>query len=189
MAILKDVGETLKALLQQGISELSADDSITFDSPADIESTTTPKLSVFLYQIVESSYLRNTGSEPVGIDRMRYPPLTLDLHYIFTPYAKNREIELIILEKLMQIFYDSPVLREEMLMGSLKGSGNDEIRIVPDNLTLDDVNKLWERFPNRAFKISPSYILTPVRVPSGRPPVRISRVMEKDIDLYRMGKK
>jgi hypothetical protein len=187
MSVIKAVGESLQVLLRKNISELSADDSIIFDSPADIESGKTPKLSIFLYQIVENSFLRNTESEYIGIDQMRNPPLIIDLHFLFTPYANNRETEFIIFEKLMQLLFDYPVLRENMLHESLKGNGNKEIRIVPNNISFEDLNKLWERFPNKSFKLSTSYILTPVKIPSGKPLSTIKRVMEKNIDFYRLG--
>lgn len=181
MAILRDVGLSLKKLLQQKIPDLSQENSIIFDSPADIEPTASPRLSIFLYQVAEDAYLRNSGPEAVNSDKMRPPPLALDLHYLFTPYHQNREIELLILEKLMQVLYDYPVIRGNMLEGSLKESGNDEIRIVANNLKFEDINKLWERFPNKAFKISASYILSPVRIPSGKEPAVITRVRERDI--------
>ncbi len=186
MAILKDIGDSLKALLQDNITELKADNSIVFDSPAEIEPTGNTMLSVFLYQIIENGYLRNTSSEPIDTDKMRYPPLILDLHFIFTPYAKVKETELIIIEKLMQLFYDTSVLKGDLLKGGLIEAGNKEIRVVPTNFTFDEINKLWERFPSKPFKLSASYILSPVRIPSGKPPAVIKRVMEKDIDLYRM---
>jgi hypothetical protein len=118
---------------------------------------------------------------------MHHPPLLVDLHYLFTPYAKNRETELIILERIMQIFYDNPVLKNEQLKGSLRKSGNDEIRIIPNNVSFEEINKLWERFPNKAFKLSVSSILTPVLIPSEKPPVMIKRVKDTEIDVYKMG--
>jgi hypothetical protein len=180
-SVIKDVGESLQNLLKDKIFELSAPDSIIFDSPADIESGKTPKLSIFLYQIVENSLLRNAECEPVGIDKMRYPPLIIDLHFLFTPYANNRVTEFIIFEKVMQILFDHPVL------SSLKRNGNEEIRIVPNNISFEDLNKLWERFPNKSFKLSTSYILTPVKIPSSKLPKDIKRVLEKNIDYYRIG--
>lgn len=184
MAILIDIGESLKKYLQKEIIELSDENSIVFDSPADVESPVNPKLSIFLYDIVENSFQRNPEPEFIGKDKMRYPPLILDLYYIFTPYAKNRETELLILEKIFQIFYDNPVLKGDMLKDSLKGTGNDEIRVETNNLKFDDMNKLWERFPNKPFKLPASYILTPVIFPSGRPIADIRRVLEKDIKMY-----
>lgn len=184
MAILRDVGESVKELLHQKIYELSDENSILFDSPADIEATTTPKLSMFLYQIVENSHLRNVEPKPIGIDQMRYSPLALDLYYIFTPFANNRETEIIILERIMQIFYDNAVIKDEMLTVSLKESGNDKIRVIANNLSFEELNKLWERFPNKDFKLSVSYIFTPIKIPSEKPDTRIKRVIEKDIKVY-----
>jgi len=183
MAILRDVGESVKELLHQKIYELSDENSILFDSPADIEATTTPKLSMFLYQIVENSHLRNVEPKPIGIDQMRYSPLALDLYYIFTPFANNRETEVIILERIMQIFYDNAVIKDEMLTVSLKESGNDKIRVIANNLSFEELNKLWERFPNKDFKLSVSYIFTPIKIPSEKPDIRIKRVIEKDIEV------
>lgn len=185
MAVLKDIGESLKEFLRSNITELKPVNSIVFDSPADIEPTGNPTLSVFLYQIIENSNLRNAPPEPIDIDKMKYPPLILDLYFIFTPYSKNKEIELIIIEKLMQLFYDNSVLKKDMLVGGLKATGNDEIRVIPNNLTFEEINKLWERFPSKPFKLSASYILSPVRIPSGKPIEMIKRVMEKNIDVYR----
>lgn len=184
MTILRDVGESVKELLRQKISELSDENTILFDSPADVEDTTTPKLSMFLYQIVENGHLRNVEPKSTGIDQTRYPPLALDLYYIFTPFANNRETEVIILERIMQIFYDNAIIKGEMLTLSLKESGNDEIRIIPNNLSFEELNKLWERFPNKNFKLSVSYILTPVKIPSEKPDTIIKRVIEKDIKVY-----
>lgn len=187
MAIILDIGDSLRTLLLKKISELPDENAIVFDSPVDIEANSNTKLSIFLYQVVENSFLKNIGPEYVGRSEMRHPPLLIDLYYLFTPYAKNRETELIIIEKLLQVFYDNPVLRKELLKESLKGSGNDEIRIVPNNVTFEEINKLWERFPNKAFKLSVSCILTPVRIPSEKPLEMIKRVMQKEIDIHEIG--
>lgn len=185
--ILRDVGNTLKKLLKDNITELSDEDSILFNSPADIvQPTTTAKLSIFLYQITGNSHLRNAEPEPIGINQVGYPPLALDLFYLFTPYAQNRETEFIVLEKIMQIFHDNSVLKKQMLQGSLKASGNDEIRVVLNTPTLEELNKLWGMFPNKAFKLPVSYMLTPVKIPSEKTK-EFTRVIEKDIDLYLIG--
>ena len=186
--LLRDVGETLKKLLKKNINEISDENSIIFDSPADIESAATAKLSVFLYQIMENTHLRNAEPIPIGTTQMRYAPLTVDLFYLFTPYAQNRETETIILERLMQIFHDNSVLKGQMLQGNLKASGNDEIRVVSNGLTLEELNKLWGMFPNKSYKLSVSYMLTPIMIPSEKA-YDIKRVVEKDIDLYMIGDK
>ncbi|MBU0702111.1 DUF4255 domain-containing protein [bacterium] len=181
--ILRDVNETLKVFFRKNISELSEENSITFDSPSNITTTSSPKLSVFLYHIIENTHLRNTEPTPIGLNQMQSPPLIVDLFYLFTPYAQSSETELIILEKVMCMFYDNAILKGEILREDLRKTGNNEIRVVSNNLTFEESNKLWERFPDKPFKLSASYILTPVRIPSGKKKT-ISRVIEKEIDMY-----
>lgn len=186
MTVLRDVSLTLKELLFPNIPEFKEHSNlVVFDSPADI-STTGNLLSIFLYQIVENSSLRNINPEPIDTNQLRYPPLALDLYYIITAYGTDRETELLIVERLMQIIHDVSVLKGGMLKGDLAKTGNTEIRIVPNNLTFEEINKLWERFPNKPYKLSASYIISPVRIPSGKDPMKITRVIERDIDLHRM---
>lgn len=186
MTVLRDVGETLKQILQSNIPELKNNQSsVVFESPADIVTSGSTILSIFLYQIVENGFLRNIEPEPIDITKMRYPPLTLDLYYLFTPYAQDRETELLIIEELMQIFHDTSVLRGNSLKNNLVSAGNNEIRIIPNSLTFDEINKLWERFPNKSYKLSVSYILSPVRIPSAKDPANITRVINREINVYR----
>ncbi len=58
MAILIDIGDSLKDFIQNNVSDLKPG-SIVFDSPAEIDQPGTPMLSIFLYQIVENSFLKN----------------------------------------------------------------------------------------------------------------------------------
>lgn len=184
--VLRDVGETMKEFIRQNIPELSGEDSVLFDSPADIKPKAVTILSIFLYQVVINSHLRNIEPMPVGLDQLEYPPLIVDLFYLFTPYAQNRETELIVLERVMQIFHDHSVLKGEILQGTLEESGNDKIRVVANSLSSEDLSKLWERFPETAFKLSISYLVTPVKIASERKK-DITRVIEKNINLYTIG--
>lgn len=182
--VLRDVGETLKKMLKPNIPELSEESAMVFDSPADMESSTNARLSIFLYQTAVNSDLKNIGQSPVGEDKMQNPPLILDLSYIFTPYAQHRETELIIMERLMQVFHDNRVLKGDVLQGTLKESGNNEIRVYSNSLTLEELNRLWGTFPNKAFKLSASYLLTPVIIPSATQ-IGVDRVKQKDLSMYR----
>lgn len=164
--VLRDVSDTLKMLFKANIPELTDENAIVFESPAEIEPSTSAKLSVFLYQITENVHLRNLP--PVITDnRMHDPPMVVDLHYMFTPYATSRETELIILERVLQIMHDHSVLEGEILQGQLReGEDNQAIKAVTCQLSFDEVNKFWERFPNKPFKLSVSYLLSPVVIAS-----------------------
>jgi hypothetical protein len=187
MTVLRDVSNTLKELLLSKVSGPATPDSVVFESPADIvpPKGSTKTLSIFLYQIVENGFLRNIEPEPIETTQMRYPPLTLDLYYLFTPYATDKENELLMMEDIMQTFHDFSVLRGEALKGGLVMAGNHEIRVIPNNFTFEEINKLWERFPNKSYKLSVSYILSPVRIPSAKEPAKITRIVKRDINIYR----
>lgn len=166
--VIRDVGETLKSVIQDAVSELSATNAVVFDSPAELNPGGSPKLSVFLYRIAHNPHLRNTPPAPVSVTEMGYPPLSLDLMYLFTPFSNNIETEFIIIEKLLQAFYDRPVIAGDDLQGSLVENGNTEFKIVPDELSLDEINKLWTAFPNKPYRLAVSYMISPIFVPSSR---------------------
>lgn len=190
--ILHDVDDTLRFLvktsLQEEFPEFQFDNAITFDSPADIDASklSTAKVSIFLYQMVENSYLKNNEREFSDIQKLQYPPLFLDLYYLFTPYASDRDKEHTILERIMTAFHDHAVLKDSVLQGNLKSGGNTEIRTVSHSFSFEEINKLWERFPNKPFKLSVAYMLTPVRILSAKDPETITRVVDKDIRVYRI---
>ncbi|MCL6590426.1 MAG: DUF4255 domain-containing protein [Firmicutes bacterium] len=191
--VLRDLDETLKLLIKEHLKadfpEFAYDDSITFESPADIDaaSLTTAKVSIFLYQIVENSYLKNDDRVLYDNNHLQHRPLILDVYYLFTPYARNKETEHTILERIMTTFHDYQVLKGAVLQGGLINSGNQEIRTVSHSFSFEEINKLWERFPNKPFKLSVAYMLTPIRVPSAKEPEAVTRVTEKIIDFYSMG--
>lgn len=181
--VFRDVGASLKDLLKE-IDGISGESDIEFKSPADMESLpSSPKLSIYLYQTMVNSHLRNIPPIPVNHDKLKYPPLILDLHYLFTPYAQDRDAELMILEGVLQKFHDIAVLKGELLKGNLATYGNKEIRIIPNILTLDDLNKLWSTFPNKPYKLSASYKMTAIGIPSAKADRDITRVLEADVKV------
>ncbi len=184
--VIRDVNETLKKLIRKNVPDLNSEDSVIFDSPADVPASQTAKLAVFLYRIVENTSLRNTPPESIGSTQIKWPPLALDLNYLFVPFAQNKETELIIMERLMQTFFDYSVLKGDVLHANLSKSGNTEIKIVSNNLTLDDLNKLWSTFQNKSFQLSTAYMLSPVRIPTAKPPRDITLVTKKEIKYYSM---
>lgn len=185
--VIRDIGGSLKALLWRGldgqIEGMSTAESIKFKSPAEMVTSTSPELTIFLYKTIFNDHFRNIPPIPVGTDKMKKPPLVLDLHYIFIPYCSDTDKEMLMMENMMQTFYDHSVLKEGLLKGGLANSGNAEIRIVPQNQNLDELNKLWSIFPNKPFKLSTSCIVTPVRIPSALPDKDITRVVEAKVDV------
>ena len=178
LTAIRDINNEIKNLLRSNIPDLTDENSVVFDSPGDLENSTTPKVSLFLYLITENSFLRNTDQIPVGTNKMRFPPVSVDLHYLITPYAKDKDTELLILENVIQIINDYPVLNSST---SANTPSDPAIRITPRDLSIDDLNKLWSIFPNKTYRISFAYVVTPVIIQSSktRDVTRVSKVETK----------
>jgi hypothetical protein len=128
--LIRDVSESLKKLLQRSIVELKEENATTLNSPADIElSSNHSGLSLFLYTIQENPHMKNSQVVPIDADISQFPLLALDLFYLLTPYSSSatssREVEQIILAKVMRTFYDNSILDSFMLTGDLVESGNE----------------------------------------------------------------
>jgi hypothetical protein len=183
---ISNVGKTLVSLLWNSIKEdpqvnsiITNEDQISFSSPKEIESEGSKKLSLFLYHITQFSEMRNQEMPIKDSNTLGRPPLYLTLHYLITPSTQNRESDQILLGKIMQIFLDNAILRGSTLKGSLLENG-DELRLVMDPLSIDDLNKLWAIF-DKHYKLCLSYSVSPVKIESTRE-VKVTRVVESTAD-------
>ncbi len=179
--VIGDVGETLKKLLEDdpwiGISPRP---EITFKSPKEVkdDSGSSNKVSLYLYHIQENSYLKNTEPVKTNDSLIKIPPLSLDLYYLITPYSDDKTQEKYILGKVMQIFHDNAILTGTVLQGSLSGTDN-ELKIIFSPVSLDDLTKIWSAFQDVAYRLSVTYMVTPVRIDSTVTEA-VSRVISKD---------
>ncbi len=182
--VLRDVGVSLKELLKGHISELRGEKAICFDSPGEMESGESTRLCIFLFQVSPNPHLRNIEGEPLGEKKIIFPPLPVELTYIFTVYAEHRETELTFTDRVAQVLFDYPVLKGDMLKNNLRDQQNEEINIIPLTLSLDDMNKLWGTFRDKPFKLSLCYQMSPVMIPSNKDPKTISRVAKQTVKTY-----
>jgi Pvc16 N-terminal domain len=184
LTIIRDVGNTLKELLETNIPTLRT--NVSFNSPAEMQ---TPagnrgRLSLFLYQVSENIHMRNRDSARPDPDRLVYPPVILDFYYLLTPYAQEREDEFDLLERVVRVLYDNAVLKGSALKGMLLDSGNEVLRIASNPLSLEDLNHLWNTF-SKPFKISVAYLVTPVSIPSIRE-FGVQPVIQKETRYYQI---
>ena len=186
--LIRDVSESLKLLLRTNIEELSGENEITLNSPADIELAPNQSgLSLFLYTIQENPHMKNTQLAQIHPDTSQYPPLALDLYYLLTPYSSStnssRQVEQIILTKVMSTFHDNSILDSFMLTDNLVESGNKELRVVLNALSLEQLNQMWGMFRNSSYRLCISYVITPLQIPSVRTEAA-RRVISRQIDKY-----
>jgi len=193
--VIADVGETLKKLLWENIETdsrihpdiIDSEDDITLFSPEEMDTGDTKKLSLFLYQITENSYLKNQEMQSTNSAMLKYVPLALDLFYLITPKTNDRKKDHILLGKVMQIFYDNAIVKGSILQGSLKGT-TEELRITLYSLPFEEMIRLWNSFSEKSFKLSVCYQVTPVKIDSTRK-IEAKRVVEKEAGYYQMSVK
>lgn len=159
---IKALSNTLKKLLKE-IEELK-EENIVFDSPADIEPTGNTMLSIHLFQILPNGYLKKIQPIILSEEEKKKKPIVVDLFYLFTPYAKTKETEMVILEKVIRKLGENSVLKQDRLPKELGLAENEELKLVPYALSLEDLNKLWGIFSGKDYKTLLSYILTPVKI-------------------------
>jgi hypothetical protein len=153
------------------------------------------RLTLFLYGVGENPHLKNQDFPEPDPYRIQYPPLTLDLYYILTTYASTQVPDLTertleehrILGRAMRVLYDNAILRGTILQGRLAGR-DEELRVTLNPLSLDELNKIWTSFPNRSYRPSVGYLVTPAAIDSVRTN-DTGRVIIRDSRYYTMGAK
>lgn len=182
------VGSTLIALLRQNMLDyVAAPEQIALVSPAEAAGQDI-RMSLFLYSVVENPYLKNDNPRQVNATRLVYPPLSLDLYYLLTTYPAEGIPDLTermlqahrILGRAMRVFYDHGNLAGTILQGDLAGSGL-ELRLTLNPITVEDLTRIWSVFPNRDYRTSVSYLVTPAPLDSERSD-SAQRVVAKQAD-------
>jgi hypothetical protein len=173
--VLRKVSEALRALIRGSVPELAAENAVVFDSPAEVDSQGQNLLSLFLYNLrvdLAQSNQPPTLTRQQGASggtaalRALLPPATLSLDYMMVPYAKSRELELVIADRLVRLFHVTRALPPALLDRALVACGNEEIAIRPMVLTSEAQRNLWMGFPGKAYKLTLPYTLSPVRIPA-----------------------
>ncbi len=182
-----DVGETLITLLRDNMSDLISSDSIVLLSPGEVKDQNI-RLTLFLYNIIENPHMKNQEMREISSSQLGYPPLTLDLYYLLTAYASTQITNITdrtleecrILGRAMRIFYDYAILSGTTLKGSFAGT-DEELRILLNPLSPDDINKIWTTFQDVHYRLSVGYLVTPVNIDSIRD-INTQRVVSKEMD-------
>lgn len=165
---VSDVSNELLAILQEGMVDpgppeitILDSDQVGLASPDDAGSL---RLTLYLYRVVESDHLKNTGRQEVDVTRFRRASLGLDLFYLLTAHPTNgngaseSQDPHLILGRAMQTLHDHAVL---------DGPGEGEaayVSIYPQSM--DDVTNIWNTFENGSFQPSVSYLVSPVVIES-----------------------
>ncbi|MFL6247268.1 MAG: DUF4255 domain-containing protein [Thermoanaerobaculia bacterium] len=124
-------------------------------------------INVFLYRVHTNAAYRN--HEFSG-----QTPLALNLEYLITAFGEDDrdEVAHFILGKAMRMLQDHAVIARSDLRLALKAARVhdqlENLRIVHQDLTLEDLSKLWTAFQTH-YRISASYLITVLLIDSKIP--------------------
>ncbi len=165
-----DVGITLVKLLRDNMvpEPVAQPEFIGLACPAEKGDF---RLTLFLYNIVESGEHRSNEMQVTSSGLVKYPPLSMNLHYLLTAHSgsdlQTRALdESRILGRAMQVFFDNPIVKKPNMLG-IPDDRDEEVRIILENMNSEDMMKLWT-FPNLPYKLSVSYMVGPVYIDSTR---------------------
>jgi hypothetical protein len=127
------------------------------------------RVNLFLYKIEENAFLKNEDwtSKPGNSNQLIPPPLSLNLYYLMTPYARNdpqtgNATAHEILGEAMRVFYENPVIPQDHLETDLK-TAREEFRIVYNALDPEELSRLWTTFA-QPFRLSVRYQISTVQL-------------------------
>jgi hypothetical protein len=155
------------------------------------------RLNVYLYHLSENAFLNNQeipGNGHPGA--YGHPPLSLNLHYIFTALAHTEtggDADMqaqLVLGDAMRVLHDFPVISANLMQ--LKSPGKtilnlslldefEQIKLTLQPKSLEEISKIWTALPRVNFRRSVTYEVSVVQIESQQqrtsgPPVRQRRV-------------
>jgi len=150
---------------------------------ADFQSPMEEGVSVYLYRIAVNGARRNMPPQ-MGPDRQRHrPPISVDLHYIVSAWAKTAVKQQRLLGWTIRMFEDVPILPT----GLLNHYGPDPdifrpgetVELLLESLTLQDWNNLWST-TRSSPPLSVGYVARMVGIESGLPLSQPALVQTRD---------
>jgi hypothetical protein len=118
-------------------------------------------LTLYLYRVTMNEHFRNQRR---AIDNLREnTPLSVDLHYLVTVWAKSAFAEHTIIAWAMRQLQQHPVLDRASLSPEAEWTSGESIQVIPAELSTEDVMRIWDAL-EPAYRLSVSYIARVVRI-------------------------
>ena len=167
------VTKTLQHLLTTGVPDLPGGGVITMTP--DKAPPNKHQINIFLYHMPLNAAWRNMDMpRQVRPGETGQPPLGLNLSYMITGYGQGDDETLSQqwLGKAMGVLHDHPLLGADEIKSALAGSGLEDqierVRITPQNLSSDEMSKLWTAF-QAPYRNSMAYQADVILIESTRP--------------------
>jgi hypothetical protein len=164
-----------------------------------IEGAEEAHLNLFLYSVSMNQGWRNAGApvRDASGRRIGRPPLGIDLHFMMSAYGPDDYVPEMLLGIGMQVLHETPFLdrgyiqalfsgaagfTDEALAGSLLDQQVEQIKIMPHDLSADDLYKLWSAFGSKC-RPSAAYLATVVLIESTAPTTTGLPVLKRNLGV------
>lgn len=154
--VIAAVSETLRVRMTAALAGLGV--PVELHDLATKPSEQSPRVTLFLYDLVEETATRNRAPSTVivgGVPRSRRAPLSLCLHYMVTAWGGSRDTEQRMLGAVMQRMYEDAILDGPELAGSLAGD-TAQLRVSLASMRIDDRARVWWAI-GRPYRLSVNY--------------------------------
>ena len=169
MSVSTALGSVSASLRNLLLGEMQLNPAIPVTILAPDEAGGDQRINLFLYKVEENSFLKNQDwSLKKGNSNQLVPaPLSLNLYYLMTPYAKNdpqtgNATPHSILGEAMRVFYENSVIPQQYLEADLKPA-REELKIVYNALDPEELSRLWSTF-TQPFRLSVRYQVSTVQL-------------------------
>ncbi|HEY0075115.1 MAG TPA: DUF4255 domain-containing protein [Abditibacteriaceae bacterium] len=173
--VIRQSSEALRRILWQEFEKdtliqsiVNGPQDIVLKNPTETARNSSYKLSIWLYQVCENEFLKN---QPVvqgnSRDSTQFPPLSLDLSYLITPFTQTGEYDHLLLGKTMQVLYDNAILLLREPTGGPPFTITEDLRIVFCRLTLEELTRIWEAL-REPYRLSVCYQVRVTQIDSLR---------------------
>ena len=188
------VSAVLRSFLQNSVVRhdlaalLGGNVTVSAERPArsNVGAASPDRLNLFLFQATENQGWRNHDL-PVRAangDRVRNPPLALDLHYLLTAYGSGDFHAEVLLGHAMFVLHEMPVLTREAirtaipvpppltlpngLTGANLADQIEQVRITPETMSVEEISKIWSALHSQ-YRPTAVYKASVVLIESERP--------------------
>jgi hypothetical protein len=161
------LGDTIVALLQDGLSGVVAPADVLLSTPDELKDfqPLSPSVTVFLYHVRVNAEMRNGPPRVLLNGATRRPPLPLELRFLVTPWTQETRDAYRIIGLITQLFYD----RAKLGFGDLLGAGvwevDDTVELVMESLPVEEHFNIWEP-ADIPYKLSLSYLARMIGIDS-----------------------